>query len=47
MAEIIHSHEGEDVPVFYVKINSELKPYNIIIHIAAIILIILMSIKPF
>ena len=47
MAEIIHSHEGEDVPESYGKINSELKPYNIIIHSAAIILIILMSIKPF
>ena len=47
MTEIIHSHEGEDVPESYGKINSELKPYNIIIHSAAIILIILMSIKPF
>ncbi|WP_175986864.1 DUF2269 family protein [Bacillus sp. Marseille-Q1617] len=47
MAEIIHAHNGEDVPASYGKINAELKPYNIIIHSAAIILIILMSIKPF
>ncbi|MFI8684386.1 DUF2269 family protein [Rossellomorea sp. NPDC077527] len=47
MAEIIHNHEGDDVPEPYGKINSELKPFNIIIHSAAIILIILMSIKPF
>ncbi|OIU70374.1 DUF2269 family protein [Rossellomorea aquimaris] len=47
MAEIIHAHKGEDVPAAYGKINAELKPYNIIIHSAAIILIILMSIKPF
>ncbi|MCA1055994.1 DUF2269 domain-containing protein [Rossellomorea aquimaris] len=47
MAEIIQSHEGDDIPTAYGKINSELRPYNIIIHSAAIILIILMSIKPF
>ncbi|MGM0840483.1 MAG: DUF2269 family protein [Bacillota bacterium] len=47
MAEIIHSHKGDDVPESYGKINSELKPFNIIIHSSAIILIILMSIKPF
>lgn len=47
MEEIIHVHNGDDLPEEYSKINLELKPYNTILHTSAVLLIILMSLKPF
>lgn len=47
MAMIVHEYSGDEIPESYLKINNELKPYNMIIHTAAVVLIILMSLKPF
>jgi hypothetical protein len=47
MEEIITNHKGKDLPEEFTRINLELKPYNMILHTSAVILIILMSIKPF
>jgi hypothetical protein len=47
MTQILDEHKGEDIPENYQKLNHDLRPYNWIAHGAAIILIILMSIKPF
>ena len=47
MAEILESHKGEDIPSSYKKASQQLRPYNAILHGSAVVLIILMSIKPF
>ncbi|KUP09105.1 hypothetical protein Q73_00990 [Bacillus coahuilensis m2-6] len=47
MDALLQDHKGEDIPAEYNLINQGLKPYNFILHSSAIILIILMSIKPF
>ncbi|MFD2445094.1 DUF2269 family protein [Bacillus sp. CGMCC 1.16607] len=47
MEQVIHEYTGEDLPEEFTKINLELKPYNAILHTSAVILIILMSLKPF
>ncbi|MBT2688406.1 DUF2269 family protein [Bacillus sp. ISL-47] len=47
MAEIMENHKGDDIPDPYTKLNQELRPYNAIIHTAAVVLIVLMSLKPF
>jgi uncharacterized membrane protein len=45
--EILETAKSEELPEDYVQINKKMAPYNNVVHIAAIILIILMSIKPF
>lgn len=47
MAEIINDHKGEDIPEDYQAINKELRPYNAVLHTSVVVLILLMSIKPF
>ncbi|EDL65222.1 DUF2269 family protein [Bacillus sp. SG-1] len=47
MTDIIASHKEEDLPDSYKEINGSLRPYNMILHTSAVILIILMSLKPF
>jgi len=47
MTEIIEAHKGEDIPESYQKVNKELAPYNSILHTAIVLLVILMSFKPF
>lgn len=47
MEQILAEHNKEDIPEAYQVLNSGLRPFNWIIHGAAIILIILMTIKPF
>jgi hypothetical protein len=47
MSEIITSYKGEDLPASYKELTGKLRPYNMILHTSAIILIILMSLKPF
>lgn len=47
MEEIMDAHKGTNLPEEYIKLNQELKPYNTILHTSAIILIILMVVKPF
>jgi Predicted integral membrane protein (DUF2269) len=46
-ANILQDQEGEDLPQAYFAISQKIKPMNIIAQISAIILIILMTIKPF
>lgn len=43
----LSSHEGEEVPASYHKMNAELRPFNTILHTSVVVLIILMSVKPF
>jgi uncharacterized membrane protein len=45
--EILENHKGEDLPEEYTKIGKELAPINGIAHLSAIILIVLMTLKPF
>lgn len=47
MEQVIHDHKGSELPAEFTKINLELKPYNAILHTSAVLLIILMSLKPF
>lgn len=47
MEQILAGHKGENIPETYQELNQGLRPYNWIIHGAAIILIILMTVKPF
>jgi hypothetical protein len=47
MEEIITAHKGSNLPEEYIKINLELKPYNTTLHTAAVLIIILMVVKPF
>jgi uncharacterized membrane protein len=47
MEVIINAHNGSELPEEFTKINLELKPLNAILHTAAVLLIILMVLKPF
>jgi hypothetical protein len=47
MTDILSSHKGEELPQSYKEINRDLRPYNMILHTSAVILIVLMSLKPF
>ncbi|SFB08382.1 MULTISPECIES: DUF2269 family protein [unclassified Bacillus (in: firmicutes)] len=44
---ILKEYKGDTLPDSYNKLNAELKPFNGAIHAAAVILIVLMSVKPF
>ncbi|RJR05568.1 DUF2269 family protein [Candidatus Parcubacteria bacterium] len=45
--QILEKANGEELPTEYQQISKQLIPINNIVHISAIILIILMTIKPF
>ncbi|MGO4888816.1 DUF2269 family protein [Anaerobacillus sp. MEB173] len=45
--EILEGHQGEDLPEGYLQIGKQIVPYNITAQIAVVILIILMTVKPF
>ncbi len=47
MNEILESYDLEEVPESYKSIHSTLKPYDLSLFAAAILLITLMTIKPF
>jgi uncharacterized membrane protein len=47
MSDIIQPYSEEDVPESYRSIHATLKPYNMTLHTATILLIILMTVKPF
>ncbi|WP_260471962.1 DUF2269 domain-containing protein [Bacillus sp. HMF5848] len=47
MGQLIANHSSEEIPDEFIKIQKTTAPYNMILHSSAIILIILMSIKPF
>ncbi|MBS4174982.1 DUF2269 family protein [Bacillus sp. FJAT-49736] len=47
MEQILDENEGVDIPDDYEVLNHGLRPYNWIIHVAAIVLIVLMTVKPF
>jgi len=47
MEQILDENNEEDIPIAYQELNKSLRPFNWIIHGAAIILIILMTVKPF
>ena len=47
MNEIMESYDSEEVPESYKSIHSTLKPYDLSLFAAAILLITLMTIKPF
>lgn len=44
---ILKEHKGDTLPDTYNKLNAELKPFNGVLHASAVILIVLMSLKPF
>ncbi|OLO42173.1 hypothetical protein BTR23_02825 [Alkalihalophilus pseudofirmus] len=43
----LENHEGNDLPYEYIKLAKEVAPFNNVLHIAAVVLIFLMTIKPF
>jgi uncharacterized membrane protein len=45
--EILENATGEELPAEYIQIDKKMVPFNNTVHAAAIILIILMSVKPF
>ncbi|RBW68456.1 DUF2269 family protein [Bacillus taeanensis] len=45
--ELLESHKGEDLPEEYTKIGKEMAPINGLAHLSAIVLIVLMTLKPF
>lgn len=45
--EVLEAHQGEELPEEYVSIAKRIAPYSGATNIAAIVLIILMTIKPF
>ncbi|QCJ42879.1 DUF2269 family protein [Bacillus sp. S3] len=45
--EVLEKHQGEELPEEYKKLAKQAIPLNNILHMAAILLIILMTIKPF
>ncbi|EKN67609.1 hypothetical protein BABA_12805 [Neobacillus bataviensis LMG 21833] len=45
--EILEKHQGEDLPEEYNMVAKQAIPLNNILHVSAIVLIILMTIKPF
>ncbi|WP_416730493.1 DUF2269 family protein [Fictibacillus sp. JL2B1089] len=47
MSEILGSHEGDDLPDSYRTIDKQLDPYVYSLHGLAVLLIILMVVKPF
>ncbi|MDZ5473495.1 DUF2269 family protein [Bacillus sp. 31A1R] len=47
VTEMMNEHKGEELPESYQKMNLELRPYNMVLHTSVVVLIILMSIKPF
>jgi uncharacterized membrane protein len=47
MDTILLEHHDEKIPESIIKLNIELRPYNAIIHSAAVIIIVLMVLKPF
>lgn len=44
---VLENTPGEELPEEYFVISNELKPYDILINSAAILLLLLMTIKPF
>lgn len=47
MSEILGSHEGDDLPDSYRTVDKQLDPYVYSLHGLAVVLIILMVVKPF
>jgi len=47
MEQILAEHSEDNIPETYQELNNSLRPFNWITHGAAIILIILMTLKPF
>lgn len=45
--EVLGAHKGEELPEEYIKLGKQAIPLNNVLYAAAIILIILMTIKPF
>jgi hypothetical protein len=45
--QILEKHDSEELTVEYINIAKQIKSLNNPLHISAIILIILMTIKPF
>ncbi|TKD70017.1 DUF2269 family protein [Pseudalkalibacillus hwajinpoensis] len=44
---LLEETDGEDLPEEYMHIGKQMLPFNNIMHVSAIILIILMTLKPF
>ncbi|AZB41830.1 DUF2269 family protein [Bacillus sp. FJAT-42376] len=44
---ILENHSGEELPESYLQIGKKMAPYNGFLHSSAIILIVLMVLKPF
>jgi uncharacterized membrane protein len=47
MTEILEEHEGDDLPDAYRTADKQLDPYVYLLHGLAVVLIILMVVKPF
>jgi uncharacterized membrane protein len=47
MNEILSSHEGDELPEAYRTVDKQLDPYVYLLHSLAVIIIILMVVKPF
>ncbi|WP_175640346.1 DUF2269 family protein [Metabacillus schmidteae] len=45
--QALENHQGEELPEEYITLAKQSAPLNNVLHISAIILIILMTIKPF
>ncbi|RFU66419.1 DUF2269 family protein [Peribacillus saganii] len=45
--KILEDHKSEELPVAYIQIGKQIAPYNTSTQIAAIVLIVLMVLKPF
>ncbi len=45
--EVLEKHQGEDLPEEYITLAKQSVPLNNILYVSAIVLIILMTIKPF
>ena len=43
----LESHEGEELPEEYKKLAQQVIPFNNVLHASAVILIVLMTVKPF
>jgi uncharacterized membrane protein len=47
MGEILESHEGDELPDSYRTVDKQLDPYVYLLHGLAVVLIVLMVVKPF
>jgi|GEM_PF-364674 len=45
--KILEEHNGEELPESYHAISKEMAPFNGILHLSVVVLILLMTIKPF